>query len=62
MNNEVDECIARLVTTPICPAEDISKYAKELQKNLQMNTPILNQPRRKADSLGRWLTKTELEC
>ena len=30
--SEIDECIARLVTTPICPAEDASKYAKELQK------------------------------
>ena len=31
-SSEIDECIARLVTTPICPAEDASKYAKELQK------------------------------
>lgn len=29
---DIDECIARLVTTPICPAEDAFKYAKELQK------------------------------
>ena len=29
---KVDERLERLVSSPICPAEDASKYAKELKE------------------------------
>ncbi len=29
---QIDECLVRLVSSPICPAEDVSKYAKQLKE------------------------------
>ena len=31
MSVEIEECLSRLTSLPICPAEDASKYAKELR-------------------------------